>query len=301
VAVAAGVDDMVDAGLLTLDEVRAAIGVYADGARLMKVVGTNRRSDVAHLLAAGAIESYIDSVRANEVSDATVAIDFLQQKLPEYEAAVTDVEQELATWVAEHPDPRDGNRPIDQQVELEGLQDAVGLRRERLTGVETSIEQQELAVEQKEEEVRQRLEVIDPPQEPFAPQPTLKKMVITVGMALVLGCLLALGAVVIGTILDRTIRFPGDVKERLDTRVLAVVPKTRLTSAMRKKLEVVASEPRTVTLTSADREDVDPREGTPATSPDPADDAAAARSDLPGRTAEQAARPLAGAWLKRVN
>jgi hypothetical protein len=59
----------------------------------------------------------------------------------------------------------------------------------------------------------------------------------TVAMALVVGCFIAVAGVVLGTILDRTIRFPGDVKDRLDTRVLAVVPRTRLTAAMRKRLE----------------------------------------------------------------
>ena len=118
--------------------------------------------------------------------------------------------------------------------------------------MEATIEQQELSVEQKEAEVRQRLGVIDPPQVPFAPQPKLKKAVILIVMALIVGCILSLVAVVIGTILDRTIRFPGDVKERLDTRALAVVPKTRVTSAMRKQLEAVEEQPPGVTLTASD-------------------------------------------------
>jgi uncharacterized protein involved in exopolysaccharide biosynthesis len=301
VAVAAGLDDMVDAGLLTLDEVRASVAVFADSPRLVKVVGTNGNPDVAHRVAEGAIESYIDSVRANEVRDATVAIEFLQQKLPDYEAAVTEAETDLETWIAAHPDPRAGvNRPIDEQVELDRLQDTIQGREEQLTAVQASIEQQELSVEQKEAEVRQRLGVIDPPQVPFAPQPQLKQAVILILMALIVGCFLSLVAVVIGTVLDRTIRFPGDVKDRLDTRVLAVVPKARLTSAMRRKLETIEQEPQPVTLTAAEGAEttVDP-----TAAPVPAVDGAAVAtaSDVLVRSPEQAPRSLADARLKRVN
>ena len=41
--------------------------------------------------------------------------------------------------------------------------------------------------------------MIDPPQQPFAPQPKTKKAVLTVAMALVLGSVLAVAGVVIGT------------------------------------------------------------------------------------------------------
>ena len=125
VATSAGLDEMVDAGLLTLDEVRASVAVFADSPRLVKVVGTNGNPDVAHRVAEGTIESYIESVRENEVRDATVAIDFLRQKLPEYEAGVAQAETDLEAWIAAHPDPRAGDtRPADQQVELTRLQDA---------------------------------------------------------------------------------------------------------------------------------------------------------------------------------
>ena len=40
-------------------------------------------------------------------------------------------------------------------------------------------------MEQKSAEVAQRLQVIDPPQGPFAPQPKTKKAVITMAMALI--------------------------------------------------------------------------------------------------------------------
>jgi capsular polysaccharide biosynthesis protein len=238
VAVNAGLEEAIDTGLITAQEVHGSLAVYPDGARLVKVVASNRYPDVAHRLARAAMVTYTDAVIANEVSDSTVAINFLEQKLPDYETAVADAERAFERWLGANPAPDDGDeRPEDERVQLERLQAAIATREQQLADAQLSIEQAELTVEQKSAEVEQRLQVIDPPQEPTAPQPKMRKMIMTVGMALILGCLLSLAGVVIGTILDRTIRFPGDVKARLDTRMLAVVPRTRLTAAMRKRFE----------------------------------------------------------------
>lgn len=242
IVVTAGLEEEIATGQLTVHELRSSIAVYADGVRLVKVAGVHARPDVAYALARAAAATYIDSVEANEVSDSVVARDFLQEKLPEYEQAVAEAEAELRSWIADNPPPADGTaRPEDELVDLDRLQDAVALQDERLTQAQRNIEQAELSVEQKEAEVRQRYAIIDPPQEPLAPEPRLRRAIMTMAMALVVGALVSLAAVVVGTILDRTIRFPGDVKDRLGTRVLAVVPRARISPAVRKRLEEAAS------------------------------------------------------------
>lgn len=238
VASAAGLEEAIENGTITTAEIRGSLAIYPDGARLVKVQASNRQPDVTYRLANAAMAAYISAVVENEASDSRVAVEFLQQKLPDYRAAVAAAEEAFRTWLAEHPPPEDGSeRPEDELVEVGRLQGAIDGRQLRLTEAQQNIEQAELAVEQSSAEVQQRLQVIDPPQEPTAPQPKMKKAVMTVAMALVVGCFLAVAGVVIGTILDRTIRFPGDVKERLGVRMLAVVPRTRLTPAMRKRLE----------------------------------------------------------------
>jgi uncharacterized protein involved in exopolysaccharide biosynthesis len=238
VASAARLEEAIENGTITTAEIRGSLAIYPDGARLVKVQASNRQPDVTYRLANAAMAAYIRAVVENEASDSRVAVEFLQQKLPDYRAAVAAAEKAFRTWLAEHPPPEDGSeRPEDELVEVGRLQGAIDSRQLRLTEAQQNIEQAELAVEQSSAEVEQRLQVIDPPQEPTAPQPKMKKAVMTVAMALVVGCFLAVAGVVIGTILDRTIRFPGDVKERLGVRMLAVVPRTRLTPAMRKRLE----------------------------------------------------------------
>ena len=149
-----------------------------------------------------------------------------------------------------------------------------------------------MSVEQKSAEVEQRLQVIDPPQQPFAPQPKMKKAVLTVAMALVLGSLLAVAGVVIGTILDRTIRFPGDVKERLNTRMLAVVPRTRLTPAMRKRFETrEGGTPAIVSVPAVEEADESPNSQVSALPIDHTSNNGAVATQLNGDAHEAPPRP----------
>ena len=53
--------------------------------------------------------------------------------------------------------------------------------------------------------------VTDPPDTPFAPEPRLKKAVLTLVIFGVLGLLLSLASVIVAATLDRTIRVPGDI------------------------------------------------------------------------------------------
>lgn len=223
-----GLQESIDAGLATPDEIRGSIGVYADGSQLVKVVGTHRLPEVAQRVSAATIEAYVEAVMANEISDNVVAIEFLQDKQPDYEAAVAAAEDRLAEWIDEHPEPLDGlPRPTIEIVQLQRLQDAVANEDLRLVDLEASLQQAELAVEQKGAEVRQRFAVIDSPEVPTAPLPTLRKTALTVAMALLIGGLITVTAVVITAALDRTIRHPGDFSDRLGmhhSRVLAVLP-----------------------------------------------------------------------------
>ena len=134
VAQNAGLEDALDAGTITADEVRASISVYPDGARLVKVAAANRFPDVTHRLATAAMTTYIEAVISNEASDSRVAVDFLEQKLPDYEAAVADAETAFDRWLAQNPAPEDGERPEDQAVELTRLQDTIASTRATVGG-----------------------------------------------------------------------------------------------------------------------------------------------------------------------
>ena len=236
VIVKSGLESAVQAGLTTPDELRSSIGVFPDGTRLVKVVGAHRDPAVAQRLSAATMEAYVEAVMVDEISDNVVAREFLEEKVPDYEADVAAAEDALASWLSQNPLPSQGERSADQAVQLERLQDEVLERDRRLNEARAGIDQAQLSVEQKEAEVRQRFAVIDEPETPVAPLPRLRQAALTFIMALVLGSAIAFGAVVISTMLDRSLRFPGDVQDRLDMNLLAVVPHLRKRSmAPRKK------------------------------------------------------------------
>jgi hypothetical protein len=81
-----------------------------------------------------------------------------------------------------------------------------------------------LTIEQTRQDISQRLQVVDSPQQPVAPLPRLKTSVFTMGIFVTLGLVFSLIAVVVGTLLDHTVRSPSDVKDRLGARLLATVP-----------------------------------------------------------------------------
>ena len=60
--------------------------------------------------------TYVEAVIANEVSDGTVAIEFLEQKLPDYEADVAEAETaSRRAGSAQNPAPEEGERPEDER------------------------------------------------------------------------------------------------------------------------------------------------------------------------------------------
>ena len=231
-----GLEQPIAAGVLTFGEVRQSIGVYPDGSRLVKFVGTNRTAEVAERVAWATMEAFVDVVMENEISDNVVARDFIRDKLADFEADVRAAEDRLEDWLNDNPEPLDErDRPTGEILQLERLQQDVLAQDQRLAEAESSIQQAELSVEQKAAEVRQRFAVIDPPRVPWAPLPTFQKTVLTVLMALVLGSVIALAGVVIATIMDRTLRFPEDVKKRLGVRVIAVVPQVKVSAGSKKR------------------------------------------------------------------
>jgi len=56
------------------------------------------------------------------------------------------------------------------------------------------------------------------------PQAKLKKSLLSFAMFLVIGILLCLGTLAVGTVFDHSLRSAADLKERIGVRVLAVVP-----------------------------------------------------------------------------
>ena len=118
------------------------------------------------------------------------------------------------------------SRPAQQQ-QINTLQADVDRAESQYDAKLDSLDQAKLASNSAATEVDQRLRQTDPPEEPLAPEPRLKKAALTLVIFGVLGVLLSLASVIVAATLDRTIRVPGDITAKFDLDVLAVVPDAR--------------------------------------------------------------------------
>jgi uncharacterized protein involved in exopolysaccharide biosynthesis len=222
---AAGLDDALASGQITLDTVRSSVTAYTTGSNLMRVVAVTESPVMSERLATAAIDEFTRLVLDSEVADSTAAEAFYADLAASYEDDVQTARQGLDSYLLANPSPTPPlERPDDQLAEIARLTNVLEQAEARYTGALGKSEDARLSIEQATADVNQRLRVVDPPQQPFGPEPKRKAMVMTFATFLALGALLSIATLVIGMMLDHTVRTPADLRDRLGLRVLAVVP-----------------------------------------------------------------------------
>ena len=140
------------------------------------------------------------------------------------QAAVDEASQQLTAFIDENPDRPIPERSVEDQFRYEQLTANYERAQEALDEKQVALDQATLQTAQAPDIVNQRVQVLDEPEAPLAPEGRLKKAVLTVAVFGVLGVLLSLASVVLAAGLDRTIRVPNDITARFGVDVLAVVP-----------------------------------------------------------------------------
>ena len=130
-------------------------------------------------------------------------------------------------YAAKHPGGPQEQRPLAEQVEIQQLTSAVTQAQSQYTTAQQKSEEARLATEQATTNASQRLRIIDQPKADPVPLSGLKKSVMTLVIFVFVGLLLSFAAVVLGTVLDRSLRTADDVEALLHLPVLAVVPDVR--------------------------------------------------------------------------
>jgi capsular polysaccharide biosynthesis protein len=142
-----------------------------------------------------------------------------------YQKRLDDARSALATYVAAHPSAgSDADRPADEQVQIASLTEAVTRADDQLSTARSSLSSAQIANAQTTADVAQRLQVVDNPVKPLAPEPHRKKDALTLLMFIILGALVSSAALVVATLLDRSVRYADEVEAHLEVPVLAMVP-----------------------------------------------------------------------------
>jgi len=229
VAANAGLDDDLAKGTVELDDIRRWVGTAPSGNNLVSIWASTPEPELSTELAKATIDTFVDWAGEGDLAESEAAEDFFARQTAEYEDELAAARAALDAFVrANDLEGLQGadDVPLALQSEYSRLQSDVARAESRYTNALQRVEEARLAMEQAMSNVQQRLRVLDSPTVPERPitTPTRRDAVLTVGLFMVAGFLFSAGLVVMGTLLDRTLRSADDVRNRLGVEVLAVVP-----------------------------------------------------------------------------
>jgi uncharacterized protein involved in exopolysaccharide biosynthesis len=228
VATRAGVTTALQRGQLTYLGLREAIYATAADDNLLKVVSITANPELSARLAKATIDAYIDYVVAGDVAESAAAEQFFEGQLATNEEQLANAQAALDQYFVDHPGGNFDERPPAEQAAIEQLQLAVGQARDKVTATEAKIDEARLATEQATHDVQQRLRIVDEPEIALAPEPRLKQAVMTTGMFMFVGLLVSLAAIVLATVIDRSLWTADDIEHLFQVPVLAAIPVAKM-------------------------------------------------------------------------
>jgi capsular polysaccharide biosynthesis protein len=204
--------------------VRSAVWVQVLGNNLIQIGATHGNGPVAHQLATATLETYLQWKINTAQQESISAQTFFSDLLKTYEADLEVAQQAMQIYLEDHPAPLRGDRPPAEQLEIDRQQANINIAAARLTSAQEKEESARLAMAQAESKTRQSYLIVDAPAFPFAPENSKKTALTGAAIQVVVGVILAVVLVVLGALIDRSLRFPIDVRHGLDLPVLAAVP-----------------------------------------------------------------------------
>lgn len=221
---------------LLIDEViwefREAVSLTVIGENLVRVSGTYTDPQIAQQIALSVIDAYTQWQLNAAQRESVVAQEFFNKLLEPYQQELEQAQADLQAYLRANPPPLRGERPDDQLMELELLQGRVDRSAERVMKAINNVEEARLAQSKAESDAHEKFRVVDAPKLPFRPTLSLKTTLRDIGIFMAVGVILSVGGIAAGAVLDRSVRFPVDVRHSLDLPVLAVVPEINAVPAL---------------------------------------------------------------------
>jgi hypothetical protein len=224
VAASAGVDNGSVEGLQTTGDVRGAVAAYASGENLVVVRARTADPVASKQLVVATIDSFVQEVIDSVGAESAAAEEYFRELLARYETEYDDATDELEKYLVDHPEPPVGERPIGEQIVVSRLTSAAERAEANVVQTQRSLEQAQLTAEQERADMQQRLRLIDEPYVPGAPISSNRGAIISFVLYVALGLILAVGGVVLVTVVDRTVRRGDEVREWYGVDALATVP-----------------------------------------------------------------------------
>jgi len=225
VARRAGLDDELAVGTINRDTIRARVGASEAGDNILIVSSSWGDPETSSLLVNATISGYLDYVAGILARDSDDALDFLATLADESRVAVIAAETELADYLDTlGPRVTTSSFTTVEQFTIERLSAVIDRELNDLNEVENQINDAEIAGAQARTEAFRLLRIIDAPAQPEVPEPNLVSKLVNIVMFTLIGCLVALGVLVLATALDRTIQSAAQLGVVAGTSVIVALP-----------------------------------------------------------------------------
>lgn len=208
---------------------RRSITVTALGEKLVAISARDGNAQVAQQMAASVMDSYIQWQINKEFQESVVAQNFFANLIGPYQEDLQRARDNLRTYLETYPEPLRGSRPPEERMEIARLESEIRRAEERVSETLKNEESARLALAKAESITRQTYMVIDAPTPPIETF-SLRRTALLIGIFAGVGVGLSLAGVVTGALLDRTLRFPVDVRHALHLPLLATVAAETVTN-----------------------------------------------------------------------
>jgi capsular polysaccharide biosynthesis protein len=208
----------------TISYVRDLLSTQAVGDKLVEIGATGDDPNIVYQVVISTMDAYVQWKINSGYQESIAARTFFDNLIAPYQSDVDKTRGDLVSFLTAHPDPVRGDRPPAEQMELDRLKQAVQSAEERLSTARDNEESARLSQVQSESVTKQTYMVIDQPQVPQVAAVSSKTILTNMAIFLVVGIFLMVVGVAGGALLDRSLRFPIDVRHGLSLPVLAMVP-----------------------------------------------------------------------------
>lgn len=209
-----------------IERIQASIGSYAVGENLVHIWSNDIDPERARAKAAATIESLIQFQIDTAVGDSDAAEGVLDPLMEQYRDDVTAAREALADYLQDNPVTDEQVRPSNEQFRIDQLTAALTKADARYTDALEKEESVRLAKTQAESAIEDRFQIVDEPRVPTSPLGRLRTRALALAVFMLVGGILGAASIVLGAVLDQSVRYPLDVTTRLGVKVLGVIPDT---------------------------------------------------------------------------
>jgi capsular polysaccharide biosynthesis protein len=211
----------------TFAEARNAVWLQTLGDHMILIGAAHGQPLVAQQLVSSTIDSFIQwKTRASQEGSAS-AQSFFANLIDQYRSDLQAAQQDMEEYIQAHPAPLHGDRTEIESFQIESLKPAIDVASTRLKNALDKEESARLAMTKAVSDTRETYPVMDAPPLPAKAEGSKKDVLMNSLIFVVVGMMLSVMGVVGSALLDHSVRFPIDVRNRLDLPVLATVPAWR--------------------------------------------------------------------------